>query len=93
LNRQGELPAVVRLDRFRISKRMLAQVAFLEERVKRSASARNEALRNLLASREVAVPAAQREFYLEFSWLDQEYRANVSCLARFCHEHPGAQRR
>jgi hypothetical protein len=27
---------------------------------------------------------AQREFWLEFSWIDQEYRAAVRKLAQFC---------
>jgi len=30
---------------------------------------------------------AQREFWLEFCWLDQEYRDAVRRLARFCLEH------
>lgn len=45
------------------------------------------AIRILVASRFVAIASAQREFWLEFAWLDQEYRFAVRNLARFCLEH------
>ena len=48
---------------------------------------RNTALRIFMASRYSTTPAARREFWLEFSWLDQEYRAAVSRLAQFCSLH------
>lgn len=48
---------------------------------------RNAALRRFMASRYATTPSAQREFWMEFSWLDQEYRAAVRRLAEFCREH------
>jgi hypothetical protein len=48
---------------------------------------RNAALRRFMASRHATTPTAQREFWLEFAWLDQEYRAAVRRLAEFCREH------
>lgn len=45
---------------------------------------RETALRVLLASRSAATPIAQREYWCEFAWLDQEYRALVRRVASFC---------
>jgi hypothetical protein len=57
---------------------------------------RNAALRRFMASRYATTPTAQREFWLEFSWLDQEYRAAVRRLAVFCREYkdswPGSRK-
>ncbi len=53
------------------------------------AAQRNLALRVFLASRHATTPIAQREYWLEFSWLDQEYRVAVARLAQFCIEHRG----
>jgi hypothetical protein len=47
---------------------------------------RNVALRIFLASRNSTTPQARREFWLEFTWFDQEYRVAVRRLARFCAE-------
>jgi hypothetical protein len=41
-----------------------------------------------VASRRSTTPMAQHEFWLEFFWLDQEYRAAVRRLARFCRLTP-----
>jgi hypothetical protein len=38
----------------------------------------------LITSRNSTTPVAQREFWLEFSWIDQEYRVAVRNLAQFC---------
>ena len=55
---------------------------------------RDAALRRFVASRRATTPSAQREFWLEFSWLDQEYRAAVRRLAEFCLEQEeGAPRK
>jgi hypothetical protein len=51
---------------------------------------RNVALRIFTASRFGAIASAQREFWLEFSWLDQEYRVAVRRLAQFCTQHRNA---
>jgi hypothetical protein len=40
-----------------------------------------------VASRNTTTPVAQREFWLEFAWVDQEYRIAVRKLAQFCTEH------
>jgi len=40
-----------------------------------------------VASRSAATRDAQQEFWLEFSWLDQEYRIAVRRLAHFCLAH------
>ncbi len=66
------------------SRRMLAQLAALEANVLELSRHRGTALRLLAASRRAATLDAQREFWLEFSWLDQEYRTAVHRLARFC---------
>lgn len=50
---------------------------------------RNAALRLFFASRHATTPIAQRDFWLEFSWLHQEYQAAVRRLALFCREHRG----
>ena len=48
------------------------------------ATHRNAALRMFITSRNTTTVVAQREFWLEFSWVDQEYRAAVRKLAQFC---------
>jgi hypothetical protein len=55
--------------------------------VRELAGHRNTALRIFMASRGTTTSAAQREFWLEFSWLDQEYRVAVRRLADFCAMH------
>ena len=47
---------------------------------------RNAAFRIFATSRSVAIDSAQREFWLELAWLDQEYRYAVRRLAQFCVE-------
>ena len=56
-------------------------------RLRELAADRNAALRIFVASRNTTTPIAQREFWLEFSWIDQEYRAEVRKLAQFCRQH------
>jgi hypothetical protein len=58
--------------------------------VRKLSADRNTALRIFTASRFVAIASAQREFWLEFSWLDQEYRVAVRRLAQFCTQHRNA---
>lgn len=73
-----------------LSRRALEQLSLLESAVHKLAEHRNRALRLFMASRGSTTPAAQREFWLEFSWLDQEYRAAVRRLADFCRAHDEA---
>jgi hypothetical protein len=56
----------------------------LEASVQKLGTHRRAALRLFLASRNTTTMPAQREFWLEFSWIDQEYRAAVRRLAAFC---------
>lgn len=71
------------------SRRMQAQLATLQTSMLELAGRRNTALRLLSASRRVATIEAQREFWLEFSWVDQEYRIAVHRLAKFCLAYRG----
>jgi hypothetical protein len=70
-----------------LSRRAFADLNVLQASVREFANDRNVALRALLASRHVAVHCAQQEHWLEFSWLDQEYRFAVRRLASFCLCH------
>jgi len=70
-----------------LSRRALDQLGTLQASVQELAAHRNTALRMFMASRNTTTPVAQREFWLEFSWVDQEYRIAVRRLAQFCTEH------
>jgi hypothetical protein len=72
-----------------LSRRTLGKLGALEASVQELGCHRRTALRLLMASRNVITGLAQREFWLEFSWIDQEYRAAVRRLAEFCAEHRG----
>ena len=69
------------------------QLTALQNTVHEFSQARGDALRRLHASRHAATENAQREFWLEFSWLDQEYRAAVRRLAQFCRDHARPEER
>ena len=70
-----------------LPRRVLGELGFLQESVRRLAQDRNFALRLFAASRNAANHSAQEEFWLEFSWVDQEYRAAVRRLAQFCADY------
>jgi hypothetical protein len=70
-----------------LSRRAFAELSVLQASVREFANDRNAALYVLRASRHVAVHSAQQEQWLEFSWLDQEYRFAVRKLANFCSRH------
>ena len=70
-----------------LSRRALDELGTLQAFVRNLAVDRNAALRNFMASRNATTVVAQREFWLEFSWADQEYRAAVRKLAQFCQHH------
>lgn len=74
-----------------LSRRARTRLGLLQASVCKLAAERNEALRLFIASRHATTPAAQREFWLEFSWVDQEYRAAVHQLAEFCRQRSAAQ--
>lgn len=70
-----------------LSRRALDELGSLQTNLRKLSADRNTALRLFLASRFVAIASAQREFWLEFAWLDQEYRVAVRRLAQFCLQH------
>ncbi len=70
-----------------LSRRALDQLGTLQASVQELATHRNTALRMFIASRNTTTAVAQREFWLEFAWVDQEYRIAVRKLAQFCNDH------
>jgi hypothetical protein len=70
-----------------LSQRAFGELGTLEASVQELGAHRSTALRMFLASRNATTLITQREFWLEFSWIDQEYRAAVRRLAQFCAEH------
>lgn len=70
-----------------LSRRALEELSALQATVHALGPPRNAALRMFVASRHSTTPIAQHEFWLEFSWLDHEYRAAVRRLAQFCRLH------
>ena len=67
-----------------LSRRALEELGTLQNAVHNLGLERGKALRLFLASRYAATAIAQREFWLEFAWADQEYRVAVRRLAEFC---------
>ena len=86
LNPQGRTVRV-------LSRRALEELSTLQAGVHALGGRRNAALRILLASRHAATAMAQREFWLEFAWADQEYRVAVRRLAQFCQRYRDGSRR
>lgn len=76
-----------------LSRRALEELGSLQTAVHMLCSERNAALRRFVASRHAATVLAQREFWLEFAWADQEYRVAVQRLAEFCRDHRDGSRR
>lgn len=66
------------------SRRVREKLALLEGDVKRLASERDAALRIFMAARISTTHGAQQEYWLEFVWLNQEYRFAVNQLASYC---------
>ena len=77
------LPPRVAASRL-LSRRLLSALGTLQDNVRTLRGERDVALQRFVASRFAATHSAQREFWLEFSWADQEYRIAVRRLARFC---------
>lgn len=69
------------------SRRTQQELSALQDKVEALRGPRNVALRMFDASRRSTTLLAQRDFWLEFCALDQEYRDAVRRLARFCLEH------
>ena len=70
-----------------LTRRAVVELSALQASVHELGTHRNAALRLFMASRSATTLLAQREFWLEFSWIDQEYRAAVRRLAQFCAAH------
>ncbi|HTV50496.1 MAG TPA: hypothetical protein VME21_04860 [Steroidobacteraceae bacterium] len=71
------------------SRRTLHELGALQGILRELSRDRTVALRMLLASRCAATRSAQHEFWLEYTWIDQEYRAAVRRLVQFCVLHGG----
>jgi hypothetical protein len=76
-----------------LSRRALEELSALQATVHALGPPRSAALRLFLASRHSTTRIAQHEFWLEFSWLDHEYRAAVRRLAQFCRLHQAGSSR
>jgi hypothetical protein len=70
-----------------LSRRARAELGALQAELQQLSVQRAAALRMLVASRHAATTLAQREFWLEFAWADQEYRIAVLRMAQFCAQH------
>lgn len=70
-----------------LSTRACAELWRLQSSLRKAAVERDTVLRILLANRNVITPSAQRELWLEFACMDQEYRYAVMQLAGFCGAH------
>lgn len=70
-----------------LSTRARAELWKLQGALRKSAEERNSVFRHLLVSRRVLTDSAQRDLWLEFSWVDQEYRFCVMQLSNFCAKH------
>jgi hypothetical protein len=70
-----------------LSQRSMDRLRALQASMRQVAHDRSTALRNFTASRYTTTADAQHEFWLEFSWFDQEYRVAVRRLAQFCAAH------
>ena len=71
------------------SRRAIGELGALAASVQELGTHSSAALRLFLASRHATTQLTQHEFWLEFSWIDQEYRAAVRRLAEFCAERRG----
>jgi hypothetical protein len=76
-----------------LSRRALEELGALQDAMQELAAHRSAALRMFITSRNATTPMAQREFWLEFSWIDQEYRAAVRKLAQFCLRYRDSRQR
>jgi hypothetical protein len=70
-----------------LSRRAIGELGTLQANLRELGTHRSAALRLFLASRCATTQLTQHEFWLEFSWIDQEYRTAVRRLAEFCAEH------
>lgn len=76
-----------RTSRALLSRRFTREIRPLQEAVRDVGSQRATMLRIFVLSRGVTTAQAQFEHWLEFTWLDQEYRVAVQRLVSFCASH------
>lgn len=69
-----------------LSNRSRVKLWQLQSAVRRAAEDRRIAVRLLISSRYAATRSAQREFWLEFALINEEYRAAMRSLAEFCQK-------
>jgi hypothetical protein len=67
-----------------LSTRARKELGSLQAELRSIAAERNLALSRFCTSRDSTTPGAQVEFWLEFLWLNQEYRCAVRKLALYC---------
>ncbi len=72
-----------------LSSRFFAELDSLESQIVAAAQEREGAIRRLIASQGAASHSAQAMFWDDFLVSDQEYRAAVGRLARFCRTNRG----
>lgn len=70
-----------------LSTRARAELWRLQAALNKTADERSKVLKMLLDSPGILTAGAQQELWLEFSWIDQEYRFCVMQLAAFCEKH------
>ena len=70
-----------------LSTRACAELWKLQTAVRQAAEERNKVLRVLMNGHSALTQDAQHELWMEFSWVDQEYRFTVMQLAAFCERH------
>lgn len=68
------------------STRFRIRLRRLQSDLQKAANDRDSVVQHLLASRAVLTAEAQRELWMEFVWLQQEYRMAVCRLAEFCEQ-------
>lgn len=73
-----------------LSTRSRARLWKLQDAVRRASQEREKVLRVLLNARDALAAEAQRELWLEFSCVDQEYRCAVTRLEHFVEQHGSA---
>jgi hypothetical protein len=71
----------------KLSSRFFVELDALESEVTNQAQEREGALRRLVASQGAATRSAQATFWESFLVIDQEYRAAIGKLARFCRSN------
>jgi hypothetical protein len=75
----------------RLSSRFFAELDALEGEISAHVQERQSALRRLFASQDAASWSAQASFWEDFLNADQEYRAAVGRVARFCRSNRDRQ--